>query len=66
MWETSNKEKINKSLMKRLESFKKSNQINRESVELRARKGVRQRWAFSVVTVCSVHNKEKIILMYDC
>jgi hypothetical protein len=24
MWETSNKEKINKSLMKRLESFKKS------------------------------------------
>jgi hypothetical protein len=49
MWETSNKEKINKSLMKRLESFKKSNQINRESVELRARKDVRQRWAFSVV-----------------
>jgi hypothetical protein len=49
MLETSNKEKINKSLMKRLESFKKSNQINRESVELRARKDVRQRWAFSVV-----------------
>jgi hypothetical protein len=49
MWETSNKEKINKSLMKRLVNFKKSNQINRESVELRARKDVRQRWTFSVV-----------------